>query len=71
MNVLAAFRRNSWVDRAVVMLGVIGISSPAFVIGSRTDQIRASGAGRLYLGVNDDYSQDNSGEYRVTVSVRR
>ena len=33
LGMLAAFRRNSWVDRAVVMLGVIGISSPAFVIG--------------------------------------
>jgi len=33
LGMLAAFRRNSWVDRAVVMLGVVGISSPAFVIG--------------------------------------
>jgi peptide/nickel transport system permease protein len=33
LGMLAAFRRNSWVDRAVVVLGVIGISSPAFVIG--------------------------------------
>jgi peptide/nickel transport system permease protein len=33
LGMLAAFRRNSWVDRTVVMLGVVGISSPAFVIG--------------------------------------
>ncbi len=33
LGALAAFKRNSWIDRAVIMLGVIGISSPAFVIG--------------------------------------
>ena len=33
LGALAAFRRGTWVDRAVVMFGVIGISSPAFVIG--------------------------------------
>lgn len=33
LGALAAFRRGSWIDRAVVMFGVIGISSPAFVIG--------------------------------------
>jgi hypothetical protein len=24
-------------------------------------------AGRLYLGINDDYLRDNTGEFRVTV----
>jgi peptide/nickel transport system permease protein len=33
LGALAAFRRGSWIDRAVIMFGVIGISSPAFVIG--------------------------------------
>ena len=27
--------------------------------------------GRLYLSVNDDYLDDNTGEYQVTLSVRR
>lgn len=33
LGALAAFRRGTWIDRAVIMFGVIGISSPAFVIG--------------------------------------
>lgn len=33
LGALAAFKRNTWIDRSVVMLGVLGISSPAFVIG--------------------------------------
>lgn len=33
LGALAAFRRGTWVDRAVVMFGVLGISAPAFVIG--------------------------------------
>lgn len=27
--------------------------------------------GRLYFSVNDDYLMDNSGDYRVTVTIRR
>jgi hypothetical protein len=46
-------------------------TSPAFFVGSSADQIRASESGRLYLGVNDDYTSDNSGEFRVAISVRR
>jgi hypothetical protein len=41
----------------------------AVYVGDRRD-VRAPVAGRLYLGVNDDYLDDNGGEYRVTVSVR-
>lgn len=33
LGALAAFRRGTWLDRAVVMFGVFGISSPAFVTG--------------------------------------
>ncbi|MEX0627912.1 MAG: ABC transporter permease [Cucumibacter sp.] len=33
LGALAAFRRNSWIDRALVMFGVIGISAPAYVFG--------------------------------------
>ena len=39
------------------------------VLGER-GQVRVSNTGRLYLSVNDDYLQDNSGEYRVTLTVR-
>jgi hypothetical protein len=28
---------------------------------------RVRGGGRLYLAINDDYLQDNSGSFRVTV----
>ncbi len=30
---------------------------------------RARTSGRLYLGVNDDHFADNSGEYRVVLSI--
>lgn len=33
LGALAAFRRDSWIDRTAVVLGVFGISSPAFVTG--------------------------------------
>jgi peptide/nickel transport system permease protein len=33
LGVLAALRRGSWIDRFAVTLGVLGISSPAFVTG--------------------------------------
>ena len=28
-------------------------------------------SGRLYLGVNDDHLDDNSGEYRVSVTIQQ
>ena len=46
----------------------VGTSNAVFV-GAR-GTMRAPTSGRLYLGVNDDYLNDNSGEYRVNVSVR-
>jgi len=33
LGMIAAFRRGSRLDRAVVMVGVLGVSSPSFVIG--------------------------------------
>ncbi|CEJ13133.1 Dipeptide transport system permease protein DppB [bacterium YEK0313] len=33
LGAIAAWRHNSWVDRAVMMLSVVGFSVPAFVIG--------------------------------------
>lgn len=53
---------------AGALIGRIGSGAPIFVGDS--GRITASNTGRLYLSVNDDYLDDNSGEYRVTI-VRR
>lgn len=45
-------------------------NSPALFIGNRRS-VRAPFNGRLYLGVNDDYLDDNSGDFQVTVAVQR
>lgn len=50
------------------LIARIGDSAPIFVGDRRT--LRAPLGGRLYLGVNDDHLEDNSGEFRVTVTVR-
>ena len=50
------------------LIGRIGNGPPAF-LGAR-GTMRAQTSGRLYLSVNDDYLGDNSGEYRVNVTVR-
>ncbi len=44
-------------------------NGPATFLGQR-GSMRAATSGRLYLGINDDYLDDNSGEYRVNVTVR-
>jgi Ca2+-binding EF-hand superfamily protein len=44
-----------------------GNSPPVFIGESRT--FRAPRAGRLYLGVNDNYFDDNTGQFDVTVDV--
>jgi hypothetical protein len=46
----------------------IGNGATTF-LGAR-GTMRAPISGRLYLGVNDDYLGDNSGDFRVNVSVR-
>ena len=50
------------------LIARVGNRAPIFV-GSR-GSMRATTSGRLYVGVNDDYLDDNSGEYRVNVTVR-
>jgi hypothetical protein len=50
------------------LIGRIGNSAPFVVGDNRT--MRAPRAGRLYLGINDDYFDDNTGQYRVTVDIR-
>ena len=48
------------------LIGRIGNTDP-FFIGDESGPIRMRAAGRLSLGVNDDYLQDNSGSWRVTI----
>lgn len=52
---------------AGALIGRIGEGDGLFLIGDETGPIRVRDGGRLYLGVNDDYLQDNSGSFRVTV----
>ena len=54
---------------AGALIARIGNSSPVFV-GDRAE-ISAVATGRVYFSVNDDHLPDNSGEYRVSVTVRR
>ncbi|HVR70490.1 MAG TPA: LecA/PA-IL family lectin [Vicinamibacteria bacterium] len=50
------------------LIGRIGTGSgDMFYIGGDRGTFRARTSGRLYLGVNDDYLQDNSGQFRVLV----
>lgn len=51
---------------AAALIGRVGEDAP-FFIGDDTGEIRIRQSGRLYLGINDDYLQDNSGSFRVTV----
>lgn len=52
---------------AAALIGRIGESADHFFIGAETGPIRVRGGGRLYLGVNDDFLQDNTGNFRVVV----
>jgi phycobilisome linker polypeptide/uncharacterized protein DUF4214/EF hand domain-containing protein len=45
------------------------VNGRTFFIGDRR-QVRMPTAGRLYLGVNDDYLEDNSGDYQVRITVQ-
>ena len=50
------------------LIGRIGTGSgDMFYIGGDRGTFRARTSGRLYLGVNDDQLQDNSGQFRVLV----
>jgi hypothetical protein len=50
------------------LIGRIGASTgDMFYIGGDRGTFRARTSGRLYLGVNDDYLQDNNGSFRVLV----
>jgi hypothetical protein len=49
------------------LIGRIGTSSDPFFVGDDRGAIRVRSSGRLLLGINDDYLQDNTGYFRVTV----
>ncbi len=52
------------------LIARVGNAVPIFV-GDGRAMNRLTTGGRLYLGVNDDHSADNSGQFRATVTVRR
>ncbi len=49
------------------LIGRIGNSSDYFFVGDDRGAIRVRSSGRLFLGINDDYLQDNTGYFRVIV----
>jgi len=49
------------------LIGKVGANSDFFFVGDDRGPIRMRSSGRLFLGVNDDYLQDNSGYFRVIV----
>lgn len=51
---------------AAALIGRIGDDAP-FFIGASSEGIRVRGSGTLFLGVNDDFLDDNTGSLRVTV----
>ncbi len=49
------------------LIGKVGETGDPFFIGNDRGPLRVRGRGTLFLGVNDDYLQDNSGGFRVIV----
>jgi len=47
------------------------IGSGAAMFLGENGEVRAANSGRLYFSVNDDYLMDNSGDYRVVLTLRR
>ena len=56
-------------EPAGALIARVGNAAPV-IAGSR-QSITANDTGRLYLSVNDDFFDDNTGAYRVTVAVGR
>ena len=52
---------------AAALIGRIGETDAPFFIGDEQGPIRLRGNGILYLSINDDALQDNSGSFRVTI----
>jgi Ca2+-binding EF-hand superfamily protein len=55
-------------ELAGALIAKIGDSAP--MLASDRRSFTAPATGRLYLGVNDDHLADNSGEFRVMISIR-
>ncbi len=53
---------------AAALIGKIGENGDPFFIGASTQGIRVRDGGRLFLGINDDFLDDNSGSLRVVIS---
>ena len=49
------------------LIGRVGTSNDYFFVGDDRGAIRVRSSGRLFLGINDDYLQDNTGYFRVIV----
>ncbi len=49
------------------LIGKVGESGGPFFIGEESGPIQVRERGRLFLGINDDFLQDNSGSFRVVV----
>jgi len=52
------------------LIARVGTSAP-ILIGDQTGPVRMTSAGRLFLGVNDDHVDDNTGMFRVTIAPGR
>jgi hypothetical protein len=52
---------------AGALVGRVGDGDDVFFVGDDTGGLRMRGSGRLYLGVNDDFLDDNSGAFRATI----
>ncbi len=54
---------------AAALIGRVGEGSTDYVfIGDDRGPVRLRATGRLFLGINDDYLQDNRGNFRVAIS---
>jgi hypothetical protein len=52
---------------SAALIGRIGDRQDVFFIGADAEAFRMRDTGRLYLGINDDSFEDNSGAFRVAV----
>lgn len=50
------------------LIGRIGNRGKPFAIGANTQPMAMTATGQLFLGVNDDHLEDNSGTYAVTLT---
>ena len=51
------------------LIGKIGKESSEYFFVGKKQEINAYKSGRLYLGINDDNTNDNEGIYRVRIQM--